>query len=72
MTDPNDPRNSLALVAQFLAEYLLTYADKPATREAVQVQVRDALQRLDTALQERAVAIAPRAEAPEANADNLG
>lgn len=71
MNDPNDPRNSLALVAQFLAEYLLTFAEKPATREAVQVQVKDALQRLDTALQERAVLVAPRPEAVTPNANDL-
>lgn len=71
MTDPNDPQNSLALVAQFLAEYLLTYADKPATREAVQVQVQDALKRLSAALQERAMLMTPRPEGVIPNANDL-
>ena len=54
MTTPtsDDPRNALSLIAQFGAEYLLTFADKPATRECVSVQLKDALARVDAALQE--------------------
>lgn len=62
MTTPDDPRNALALVAQFGAEYLLSFADKPATREAVQVQMKDALARLDVALAELAILKAPKAD----------
>ena len=49
---PDDPRNALSLIAQFGAEYLLTFADKPATRECVSVQLKDAIARVDAALQE--------------------
>lgn len=50
-----DPRNSLSLLAQFGAEYLLTMADRPATRECVNMQMRDCVQRIDAALQELAM-----------------
>ena len=59
----DDPRNALSLIAQFGAEYLLTFVDKPATRECVSVQLKDAITRVDAALQELAMLKATHAGA---------
>jgi hypothetical protein len=50
-----DPKNSLALLAQFGAEYLVSLSDRPATRGCVEAQIRDCVQRLDAALNELAM-----------------
>ncbi len=50
-----DPRNSLALLSQFCAEYLVSLNDRPATRGCVEPQIRDCVQRIDAALQELAM-----------------
>lgn len=63
--DPNDPRNALTLVAQFCADYVTFLSDKPATAGAVQMQMKDAIGRIDAALQQLAMVNASAGAVPQ-------
>lgn len=59
----SDPTAALTLLVQFCIEYANSLKDRPATREAVLVQMRDAARILNEA-------ITPKEVAPNAGTTN--